>query len=220
MVESRLNREDMPEEGWMEANVSLGEALLDALARRDFAAIEATLDPAVQFRALAPGESVTVGSARDAIACLRRWFGDKEDIEYLDRHALMVVDRLRLGFRARVWKGGQPHLVQQALCGDVEGGRFATLDLLCTGFRPEAAAPTGSTTHVFDAGDLGCGTGLPREFRTRINQIPLGHVLEVITTDAAAREDLPSLARLLGHLVQSIEPGPDNRLRIRVERLT
>jgi TusA-related sulfurtransferase len=49
-------------------------------------------------------------------------------------------------------------------------------------------------------------------------QIPVGHVLEVVTGDASAREDLPSMARLLGHQVQSIETGADGKVRIRVER--
>ena len=62
-------------------------------------------------------------------------------------------------------------------------------------------------------------TGLPREFRTRLSQIPIGHVIEVITGDPSAREDIPSLARLLGHQVRSVESGADGRIRIQVERL-
>jgi len=123
-----------------------------------------------------------------------------------------------VAYRARVQKAGQPLLVAQSCCGRVEGGQFVTLDLLCTGFRPEATVASGTTTHVFDAGDLGCGSGLPREFRTRVSQIPVGHVLEVVTSEPAAREDLPSLARMLGHQVQAVETGTDGRLRIRVER--
>ena len=196
----------------------VGQALLDALARHDFEALEAMLAPSLRFRALVPGETVDTTSAAESVACFRRWFGDKTDIEFLERHADVLVDKLRVGFRARLKKSGQPHIVEQVYCGELEDGRFTTLDMLCTGFRPEAAPPGHETTHVFDAGDLGCGSGLPREFRTRIGQIPVGHVLEVVTADAAARADLPSMARLLGHQVRSVEPGADGRLRIRVER--
>lgn len=191
-----------------------------ALARQDFDTLNAALDPAVQFRALVPGERVTVTSAAEAVACFRRWFGDKTDIEILDEHAAMLVDRLCIRFRARVRKKGQPYLVEQSLWGDLENGRFTTIDLLCSGFRPEGveAEASDQSIHVFDAGDLGCGTGLPREFRTRLTQIPIGHVLEVITNDASAKEDLPSLARLLGHQVRSVQADPDGKLRIRVER--
>lgn len=202
----------------MDSAPPVAQAFLDALASHDFDALHATLDSSVQFRALVPGESVSVTAADDAVACYRRWFGDKTDIEVIDRRVTVLVDRVRIEFSARVKKNGQPHKVTQTLCGDIEGGRFATLDLLCSGFRPEASTAAHDTTHVFDAGDLGCGTGLPREFRTRVSQIPVGHVLEVVTGDPSAREDIPSLARLLGHQVRSVESGADGKVRIQVER--
>jgi TusA-related sulfurtransferase len=172
----------------------------------------------VQFRALIPGELVNVASAAEAVDCFRRWFGDKADIEVVDEHAEMLVDRLSVRFRARLRRNGQPYLVEQTLCGDLDEGRFATLDLVCSGFRPIGVEAVDALTHVFDAGDLGCGTGLPREFRTRLTQIPIGHVLEVITSDPSSKEDLPSLARMLGHQVQSVDAGADGKFRIRVER--
>lgn len=70
----------------------------------------------------------------------------------------------------------------------------------------------------FDAGDLGCGTGLPKAFLNNLRAIPVGAVLRTIVSDPAAREDLPSLARMLGHSVQSIEAAADGRLVITVER--
>jgi TusA-related sulfurtransferase len=202
----------------MQSSPSAARAFLDALVRRDFDALEATLDPAVRFRALVPGEVVAAATAADTAAWFRRWFTDKTDIEILDQHVDLLVDRLRVGYRARLKKKGQPYLVAQQIFGDLDDGRFVSMDLLCTGFRPEAAAPAHDTTHVFDAGDLGCGSGLPREFRTRLSLIPVGHVLEVVTGDPSAREDLPSMARLLGHQVRSVETGADGRIRIRVER--
>ncbi|MEW6153993.1 MAG: hypothetical protein AB1673_08415 [Actinomycetota bacterium] len=74
------------------------------------------------------------------------------------------------------------------------------------------------TEHVFDAGDLGCGTGLPREFLRRVRAIPVGDSLRTIVSDAASREDLPALARMLGQTVRSIEDQADGRLAITVER--
>ncbi len=73
--------------------------------------------------------------------------------------------------------------------------------------------------HDFDAGDLGCGTGLPREFLSQVRAIPVGHQLRAIVSDPAAREDLPALARMLGHSVVSVEPADDGRLLITVERV-
>jgi TusA-related sulfurtransferase/ketosteroid isomerase-like protein len=202
----------------MDVETPVGHAFVDAIGRRDFAALEAVFHPNIDFRALVPGEAVTTTGAAGAIACFRRWFGDKTDIEIVDREVALLVDTLRVGYRARLKKAGEPLVVAQTCCGHVEGGQFATLDLLCTGFRPELAVVSGTTTHVFDAGDLGCGSGLPREFRTRLAQIPVGHVLEVVTNEPAAREDLPSLARMLGHQVRAVEADTDGKLRIRVER--
>lgn len=73
--------------------------------------------------------------------------------------------------------------------------------------------------HDYDAGDLGCGTGLPREFAQRLRSIAVGDLLRAIVADESAREDLPALARMLGHRVQSIEEAADGRLVITVERV-
>jgi TusA-related sulfurtransferase len=73
--------------------------------------------------------------------------------------------------------------------------------------------------HEFDAGDLGCGTGLPRAFKQRLDSIAVGDLLRAVVADPAAREDLPALARMLGHRVQSVEEAPDGRLVINVERV-
>jgi TusA-related sulfurtransferase len=73
--------------------------------------------------------------------------------------------------------------------------------------------------HVFDAGQLGCGTGLPREFLNQIRSIPVGDRLRAIVSDPAAREDLPALARMVGQSVISLETTDDGRLQITVERV-
>ena len=80
----------------------------------------------------------------------------------------------------------------------------------------ENAEPNGS--HRFDAGTLSCADGLAGEFRRRIEAISVGDVLVVSARDPAAKEDLPSLARMMGHAVRSIETPGDGRLLITVER--
>ena len=73
-------------------------------------------------------------------------------------------------------------------------------------------------TFDFDAGTLGCGDGLAAAFKERIGRVGVGDVLRVRTTDPSAKEDLPSLARLMGHTIRSMEGGPDGSLTITVER--
>jgi TusA-related sulfurtransferase len=73
-------------------------------------------------------------------------------------------------------------------------------------------------THEFDAGTLGCGDGLAAAFKNRIGQVEVGDLLRVHTTDPSAKEDLPSLARLMGHTVLDVEPRADGSLTVTVER--
>jgi TusA-related sulfurtransferase len=74
------------------------------------------------------------------------------------------------------------------------------------------------STHEFDAGTLGCGDGLATTFRDRIGRIAVGDVLRVRTADPSAKEDLPSLARLMGHAVRAVDARPDGSMTITVER--
>ena len=109
---------------------------------------------------------------------------------------------------------------QQQFLDMDEEGRIAAIDLLCSGFRPdvETEADRPSGTHRFDAGTMGCADGLAREFRQADPRDPARGHLEVETTDPAAKEDLPPLARMMGHTVRSIESPGDGRLLITVER--
>jgi TusA-related sulfurtransferase len=71
--------------------------------------------------------------------------------------------------------------------------------------------------HEFDAGTLGCGDGLAVAFRDRLRGVDVGDILLVRTQDASAKEDLPSLARLMGHKIRAVEAHPDGSLTITVE---
>ena len=73
-------------------------------------------------------------------------------------------------------------------------------------------------THEFDAGSLGCGDGFAAAFKNRIGQVEVGDLLRVRTTDPSAKEDLPSLARLMGHAVLDVEPRSDGSLTVTIER--
>ena len=74
------------------------------------------------------------------------------------------------------------------------------------------------TVHEFDAGDLGCAEGLPAEFKKQLEAIPAGDVLEIVARDPSARDDLPALARMLGHEVLSNEWNEEAAVVIRVRR--
>lgn len=59
--------------------------------------------------------------------------------------------------------------------------------------------------HTSDAGELGCADGLAAWFRTQLQKIGPGDTLRLVVRDPDARDELPALARLMGHTVTSVE---------------
>jgi TusA-related sulfurtransferase len=148
------------------------------------------------------------------------WFGDADVIRVERVRVELLADRISAQYRFVLHEQERREVVQQQTYLDVDSdGRIAAIDLLCSGFRPyPERGPGPNGTHRFDAGTRGCADGLAQEFRRRILAIPLGDVLVVDTKDPAAKEDLPPLARMMGHTVRSIESPGDGRLLITVER--
>lgn len=195
--------------------------LVEAIAARGFEAIAGALAADARFRYLIPsGPGDIVGAAAVAAKFLQ-WFGDAEGFTVQSVRVESAADRISAWYRFGVRGHEGWEVIEQQLYLDVDDdGRIRAIDLLCTGFRPaggpEARRP--SSTHAFDAGTLGCADGLASEFRRRIGAIPIGDVLAVTARDPAAKEDLPPLARLMGHGVRSVEAPGDGRLVIMVER--
>jgi len=196
-------------------------ALVDALVERDFEGVAAVFAPDADFRALLPDEHVNSHGAREAAAWFLTWFGDAESVSVraLDARALGRVTTFRFRLRARKPRGWS-EIEQAGVCDASEAG-VTEMRLACSGFQYEArdgASPATASEQRFDAGDLGCGSGLPQAFRERIGDLAVGDVLTVVTRDPSAREDLPALARMLGHHVRSVERGEDGTTMISVER--
>ncbi len=201
----------------MEAH-EVGAAFLDALTKREFAAARALLADDVRFRMLVPSGLMTEWDADATIGRLRGWFGDADSFEVEASSSGEVEGRAAITYRVRLHDADGWQVIEQHLMLDVGAdARIAGIDLLCSGFRSIAVSEAASVHH-FDAGDLGCADGFAGEFRRRMQQIPVGHVLVVSARDPAAKEDLPPLARMMGHVVRSIEAPGDGRLLVSVER--
>jgi TusA-related sulfurtransferase len=164
---------------------------------------------------LPPGPEVRSG--REEIA--RRfegWFARASEFEVLDSRREQVGPRNRLNWRFRLSRDGQTReVIEQVAFVDVGPDGISEIDLLCSGFLREEK-PVGQ--FVFDAGPMGCADGLAQEFRKRLADVNVGESLTVIVSDPAAKEDLPSLARMLGQSVTSVETQEDQRLVITVEK--
>ena len=191
---------------------------LAALTAREFTAAHSVLAQDVRFRMLVPPGLMTDEGADATIGWFKSWFAEADPFQVEASSAEEVEGRAAVTYRLRLHNANGWQLIEQHLMLDVGAdGRVEAIDLLCSGFRPIAPdEPDGM--HRYNAGDLGCADGLAGEFRRQIQQIPVGHVLVVSTRDPAAKEDLPSLARLMGHVVRSIEAPGDGRLLVSVER--
>jgi len=201
----------------MEAH-EVGAAFLDAVTTRGFTAARTLLADDVRFRMLVPSGLITESDAEATIGRFMGWFGEAGSFEVEASSAGEVEGRAAITYRFRLRDAHGWQMIEQHLMLDVDAdGRVEAIDLLCSGFRSIAVCDP-SRVHRFDAGDLGCADGLAGEFRRRMQRIPVGHVLVVSTQDPAAKEDLPPLARMMGHVVRSIEAPGDGRLLVSVER--
>ena len=167
-----------------------------------------------------PGRS-TVGAA-EAAAQLRSWFSGAERIELLESEVRPISRRFGVSYRFKEYhSNGETGVIEQEAFCDVRQGLIESIDILCSGHLLEAdldAAVRDTPRHRFDSGELGCGSGLPQEFRRRMDEVPVGHLREVVTRDPSAREDRPSLARLIGHQVISVGTAANGRTVVVVKR--
>jgi TusA-related sulfurtransferase len=196
----------------------VGAALVDGLASRGFSEVRSLLADQVRFRMLLPSGPATESDADASIERFIGWFADADVFEVDSTSVGEVEGRATVTYRFRLHEPEGWRVIEQHLMLDVGAdGRVEAIDLLCSGFR-SITADAPATVHRFDAGSLGCADGLAGEFRRRVQQIPVGDVLVVSTRDPAAKEDLPPLARMMGHVVRSIEASDDGRLLVSVER--
>jgi TusA-related sulfurtransferase len=206
----------------MDVSRAAADRLAKAIAASEYMDIHSTLAHNVRFRYLSPPGPGQVDGAAEVAAKFVEWFGDAVELRIESIVAEPFGDRTSLRYRFRLrGRGGWKEVEQQQYMDVDENGMISGIDLLCTGFRPaedpDATEPS-RPMHRFDAGTLGCADGLAQEFRRRVLAIPIGELLLVETSDPAAREDLPPLARMMGHTVRAIEPSAAGRLLITVER--
>ena len=116
----------------------LGNALVVALAERDFDRLVGTLAPDVRMRALIPPGPIDLSGSKPAAARFAAWFGDSDAVELVRSGSDEISDRLHVFYRLRVKRRGDPWtVIEQHLICSSDDGRIAAIDLVCSGFRPE-----------------------------------------------------------------------------------
>ena len=190
---------------------------LKLLAARDFERLAAFLASDAHARFLLP-HGLEEYDGRDAIvARIKSWFGSASVFDLAASTQDQVGMRHRISWRFNVVRDGLRQVIEQLVYLDLGPKGIEQVDLLCSGFQAEPSVDVGPT-QIFDAGDMGCADGLAQQFRRQIAKVSIGGSLEVVVSDPAAKEDLPSLARLLGQRITSTEAHDDGRLTITVER--
>jgi len=114
----------------------LGDALIAALAERDFDRLARTLAPDVRMRALIPPGPIDLSGAKPAAARFATWFGESDGLELVHSGSDELGDRLHVFYRLRVKRPGDPwKIIEQHLFCALDKGRITALDLVCSGFR-------------------------------------------------------------------------------------
>ena len=121
---------------------NVGGAFLQALADRDFEALQACLQHDVSFRALVPPGMRQTSDAPATVNRLRLWFGEADSFEMLRSEIGQVADRLSISYRIRLHDPDGWQVIEQRLyCNVGDDGRISKLDLLCSGFLPDNPHP-------------------------------------------------------------------------------
>jgi hypothetical protein len=120
---------------------SVGGSFLEALANRDYRLMAQTLSPTVRFRAMLPPGPMDCDGPDSVAEVFGSWFGHADDFELVDAAVGEVGGRLHLSWRLRVRPapfgiGDGWHVIEQQAYADA-GAVIESIDLLCSGFRPD-----------------------------------------------------------------------------------
>ena len=116
--------------------MSSRNAFLDALVRRDFDALEASLAPEVLARFLLPRRVEEWHSRAEVRARIEGWFGAATDFAVIDSSEIPIAGRLRLGWRFRLVRDSGPEVIEQVAFIDPGEGGVSRIDMVCSGFLP------------------------------------------------------------------------------------
>ena len=115
----------------------IGAAFAQALAGRDFGALQALLDPEVEFRALTPRRTWEASGDVETVSLFRGWFDEATVIERVEQVDLdSVGDRQHLVYRFSGHDDDAPFVIEQQVYFTERDGRIDWMRMMCSGFRP------------------------------------------------------------------------------------
>lgn len=122
-------------------DAAVADQFLDAVVTRDHGALRALLADDVWLRAMVVREVIERHDAQGAVEVFQGWFGGAIDVQVVDVSAQPVTTRVRVSYRLRLrpeWAPDVWHLIEQTGYLRVQDGMIRRIDLVCTGFTPEA----------------------------------------------------------------------------------
>jgi TusA-related sulfurtransferase len=197
------------------ARPSTFEFVTDA---RDFERLATCFAPEVRVRLLLPRGAEEIAGRQEIAARMERWFGSATEFQVVSSGHDEIGPRQRASWRFRLVRDGQSwEQIEQTVFLDFGTDGVQRMDLLCSGFIRESTSES-AQIRVFDAGQMGCADGLAQELRRQLTSVPIGGSLVAIVRDPAAREEVPALARMLGHSVTSLKEADEGKFKITMER--
>jgi len=113
----------------------LATAIAAAVADRDSAGLAAAVTDTVRLRALLPGGPIEEHGRDAVVARFGRWFADMDTVDLAEAAGEQLPGRLLIHYRLDLARRGTRWTCTQTSICKIVGGRLATINLLCSGFR-------------------------------------------------------------------------------------
>ena len=113
----------------------LAAAIAAAVADRDSSQLAAAVTDTVRLRALLPGGPIEEHGRDAVVARFGRWFAGMDTVDLAEAAGQALPGRLLIHYRLDLAQAGTRWACTQTLVCKTDGGRLATIDLLCSGFR-------------------------------------------------------------------------------------
>ena len=113
----------------------LATAIAAAVAGRDSARLAAALTGTVRLRALLPGGPIEDHGRAAVVARFGEWFAGMDAVEVAEAGGQQLPGRLLIHYRLDLARRGTRWACTHTAVCKTDGGRLATIDLLCSGFR-------------------------------------------------------------------------------------
>ena len=115
------------------------DRFLRSLATRDYDALAECFAPSAKLRALVPTRVREEDGPEAITARFRFWLDDYDEYQVVATDAEPIADREQLRYLIRgVDPQDGPGVMEQRGYATVDDGRISELNIVCTGFRPDA----------------------------------------------------------------------------------